>query len=195
MNQPQQQGQGDQLKTSANALIFFSRVFAAPVEVLLHDPATFGERYLGAQAAVALVTLFSFPAFFTRSDPTPILWFLATYVVMLFIVRIATVSRRLRRGVTEHSYYSGRPLLMRINKRADERSTKLAAEPMLVGITGLVVQEMNPPLGTFLVLAAVGLVVSVGTSLMIERRRALDLHDAHVEQRHIVERFRKMRGD
>ena len=195
MNQPQQKSHGEQLKNNANMLIFFSRAFATPVEVMLHDPATFGERYLGEQAAVALVILFIFPAFFPRCDPTPILWFLAAYVVMLFVVRAATLSRRMRGGVTEHSYYSGRPLLMRLVKRADERSTKLAAEPILVGITGIAVQDMNPALGTYLVFAAVGLLVSVGTSIAIERRRALDLHDAHVEQRHVVEQFRKMRGD
>jgi hypothetical protein len=135
------------------------------------------------------------PALFSGSDLTPILWFLVAYFGMLVVVRVATVSRRLRHGATEHSYYSGRPLLMRLNKRSDERSTTLAAEPLLVGLTGLVVQEMNAPLGTFLVLSAVGLVVSVGMSIMIERRRAIDLHDAHVEQRHVLERFRKMRGE
>ena len=176
-------------------LLFVARALAASVEVFLHDTKTFGERYLGTQTAAAVLILFLFPAVGGQEDPMPLYCFLVAYLFMCVGVRVGVVARRARGELGEHSYYSGRPYLMRSLGRMRESTVKGAVEPVLMWLTGILCQPFSALLGTYLMIAGVGLLVSVQVTLAAERRRLLDMHDAYMEQRRIAEEWRRMRRD
>jgi hypothetical protein len=173
-------------------ILFVARSLATSVEVFLHDSRTFGERYFGLQAAAAMLIIFLFPAFSPREDPTPLYLFLGAYLVMWAAARSAAVKRRAKGELGEHSYYTGRPRLM---GKSRETTVKGVIEPLVVWITGAFCLEFSPLLGGYLIVAGVGLLISVQTTLATERRRLLDMHDAYMEQRRVAEEWRRMRRD
>ena len=197
MNQLQRHEDNPQQPRSGMVwVLFLARSLAATVEVFLHDVGTFGERYLGPQAAAGLVLIFVFPAFSKGDDPTPMLVLLCTYVFMCVGVRAGIVKRRRLGGPQPHSFYSGRPHLMRLfGRRVGEAKIKAVAEPILVWLAGVFLMPVSESLGSYLLLAGFGLVISINVTLHSERQRALDMHDAFMEQRELAERFRKMRGE
>lgn len=182
-------------KASIGWLLFACRALAATVEVFLHRAETFGERYLGPQVGIALLVLFFFPAFWQGHDPDPVMWFLAAFLAACVVIRVRTQKRRSRGGPQPHTLYSGVPHLSRIAGKMDERTVKSKLEPVLVWLTGFIVAELNRPLGAYLMLAAFGLLIATHAALALERKRALDVHDAFIDQRGVAERFRNLRGD
>ena len=60
---------------------------------------------------------------------------------------------------------------------------------------GFLLRQINPPLGTYLMLAAGSLCISVCASEAEERTRALDMNDAVMNQESVADRFREMRSD
>lgn len=102
---------------------------------------------------------------------------------------------RSRKGPQEHSYYAGYPRLMRLCGCFKETTVKSCVEPILVFVTGAALCPYNEPLGGYLIFAAFGLFGSVHLAMGYERTRALDMHDAMIDQQNVTERFREMRGD
>lgn len=187
---PQDDNKG---KAGLGLVLFLCRALACSVEVFLHDPRTFGRRYQGLQAGAALLLMLFFPAFWEGHDPEPLFLYLCAFVGICLCIRVAGWRRR---GSEQHSFYSGTPLLLGVvGRHLGEVKTKAAIEPLVVWGVGSMVQSHNEPFGVYLELAAVGLLISVNAALYMERRRALDMHDAFVEQRSMTERFRKMRGE
>ena len=193
--QHQVPGTGQRIRSTVSWLLFICRALAVSVEVFLHRSRSFGARYVGTQAAVAAVIIFCFPAFFERHDPRPMMWFLAAFLWMCLMARAGTVARQRGGEPEEHSYYTGRPRLMRVFRRIPEVNLKSVTEPFLVFVAGLVAHEMNEPLGTYLMFAAVALLVSVKLSVRYERVRALDMNDSLLEQRRVTDQWRDMRGE
>jgi hypothetical protein len=176
-------------------ILFIARALSASVEVFLHRVDSFGERYMGLQAGAAFLLIFFFPVLCERHDPTPLLYFLGAYCFMCICVK-ARIQKRRRLGRPQpHSYYSGYPLLLQRSGARHEQRVKALLEPVVVWLTGALVMPLSVPLGGYLLVAGVGLAISVHSSLVQERKRALDLHDAFMEQRGIAERFREFRGD
>jgi hypothetical protein len=196
MNQQQpQQSSIQQFKGFVSWFAFVCRALAVSVEVFLHRTGTFGERYLGVQSAAAALIIFLYPAFWTGQDFEPLMVFLCAYVFMCACVRAGIVRRRVRGGPQEHSFYTGRPRIMRVTGRMAESHVKAVVEPILVWIVGGFVTAVSEPLGCFLLFAGCGLLVSVNLSLRYDRLRALDMNDALVDQRRIAEQWREMRRD
>jgi hypothetical protein len=191
----QQQGTLQQLKNMMSWVAFLCRAFAAPVEVFLHEPHTFGARYFGINVLAATGILFVWPAFWPGRDPGPVFTFLRLFLVVCILARMASAARRLRAGPQEHSYYTGRPWLMRLVRRQPEVDLKGAAEPVLVWVAALTAYGANEALGTYLSLAGVALLISVRLGVAYEKTRALDIHDALADQRRIAEQWRRMRQD
>ncbi|HKQ49859.1 MAG TPA: hypothetical protein VJZ71_17430 [Phycisphaerae bacterium] len=176
--------------------VFLARTFAVSVEVFLHRSETFGDRYLELQAAAALLLMFFWPAFCEPvHDPEPMLVFLGLYILACLAVRIE-VFRRIRRGGPQpHSRYTGTPALMKFMRRTSEIKVKCAVEPLLTFALGGALLAASPPLGGYLMLASAGLLISTNLTANQERQRVRDMNDAYMEQRHVVDRFRDLRGD
>lgn len=194
MNQTPETNRGNEYAYAGALFTLIARSFAATVEVFLHRSDSFGERYAGMQVAVGLLLIFLFPVFWEGHSPAGILLFLPAYLIMLCNVRLRSWIRLRRGGSRPHSTYSGAPYLMRFT-RMDEERLKCSVEPMLVMLTGVLVTAIDPPLGSYLIVAGLALGASNGMALQGERRRAIELNDSYLEQRGVVERFRGMRPD
>jgi hypothetical protein len=64
-----------------------------------------------------------------------------------------------------------------------------------VFVTGIFTMSLSEPLGGYLMLASLGLLISTHLTVGYERRRAMDMNDAYIDQQNAVERFRRMRGE
>jgi hypothetical protein len=195
MQREQNQGNQHQLKNGIGWLVLICRALAVSVEVFLHKGNTFGQRYLGPQVGVAALILFFWPAFRPGVDTGPVFGFLIAFLVMCFCARAAILRRGQRGDLTEHSRYTGRPWLMRIAGRTSEAKVKGMLEPLLVWLAAVLTMPLSEALGNYLLLAGFGLLVSVQMTLASERQRVLDMHDAYVDQRNIVEQWRERRRD
>ncbi|GIK15211.1 MAG: hypothetical protein BroJett003_01750 [Planctomycetota bacterium] len=195
MNQPQPANHSDGLRNAVGLLVMVCRAFAISVEVFLHRTSTFGERYLGVQVLMAMALIFFWPAFCSpHHDPEPLYVFLALFACMCGCIRAQNALRRKRGGPQPHTFYTGTPIVMRFTGRMSEASVK-CIEPVIVFLAGAVVCEFTPPLGGFLMISALGLLVSTQLTVGYERRRALDMNDAAIDTQQTVSRFRAMRRD
>lgn len=194
MDSQQSMSGPDQMKMVLGALHFVCRSLAATVEVFLHKSRTFGERYLGLQAAAAVLVIFFSTAFWRDENIAPVLLFLLAYLVACGIARFAVMARVKSGGAQIHTYYTGAPRIMRWVGSMSEETVKRIVEPMLVFLIGALVLQANVPLGTYLMLAAGGLFASVNLAAGFDRTRALDMHDAYLDQCNAAERFREMHG-
>lgn len=197
MNQEQNPNQNQsgpmQFKAFLSWVVFIAGALATSVEVFLHR--RFGERYLGFQAAVVLLIVPFYSLFWEGRDPTPLLQFLVAYVVMCALARIGIMARLRRGGAQEHSRYNGYPRLMAITRRISERTFKLVVEPLLVFFVGVFTMPTSEPLGSYLMLAALGLLISTQLTAGYQRIRALDMYDAYMNHNEVAQGFRDMRGE
>ena len=138
-------------------LAFISRIGSVTVEVFLHS--RFGERYIGMEAAAALVLVPVFGLFWPEYDLEPLMQFLGAYLFMCLLARIGMTLRRLR-GVREHSRYTGYPHLLRLFPLLPEEAVKRFVEPFFVMCAGMAGRDYNEPLGGYLMFAAVCLFIS-----------------------------------
>lgn len=193
-NQPPDNRNG--FRNFVGAVVFAARSMAVSVEVFLHKTDSFGERYLYLQAGAALLAIFFWPAFCEPwHDTEPMLMFLLAYVVMCAAVRSRLAIRRKRNLPQPHSRYTGTPRLMRFTGRMDEGKVKCTVEPLFTFAVGGAVLSVSPPLGGYLMVAALGLLISNGLAEGYERERARNMNDAYLEQRRAVERFHDLRRD
>lgn len=177
-------------------VVFVARSMAVSVEVFLHKTDSFGERYLSLQAAAAILIIFFWPVLCEPwHDPEPMLMFLLAYLMMCAAVRSRLAIRSKRNLPQPHSRYTGTPRLMRFTGRMDEVRVKCIVEPLFTIAVGGLVLAASPPLGGYLMVAALGLLISNNLIEGSDRERVRNMHDAYLEQRRIVERFRDLRRD
>jgi hypothetical protein len=195
MEQQQRQTGPQQLRMAAGWLAFIARMLANSVEVFLHKGDTFGERYLGMPAGAAVLAICLYAGCWPGHDLSFLFLFLFAYLFMCPAARIG-VSARQRRGDSEpHSYYTGRPWIMRLTGRMSEQTVKSTIEPLIVFLVAVFTMPVSEPLGGYLLLASLGLLASTSMSAGFDRKRQIDMHDAFIEQRDLAERFRGMRRD
>jgi hypothetical protein len=190
MNEQQQNQSGAQLKTGLGWLVFVCRALACSLEVFLHEPSSFGVRYLGMQVLGAAGIMFLYPVLCPQQDPMPLVLYLMCFVGACVVIRIRTLLRNARGGTLEHSYYSGRPWLLRWAPDTAETKIKAGAEPLIVCFIGLMVLSQSQPLGSYLLLAALSLFVSVNAGIGFDRTRMLDMNDAMLDQRRVLDELR-----
>jgi len=196
VNQQQAPNHRDGFRNAVGAVVFVARAMALSVEVFLHRTSTFGERYVGLQAGAALLIIFFWPVLCEPGhNLDPLFGYLGLVFCMLLCIRARIALRRRRGGPQPHSYYSGTPWLMRFTGRMSELKVKTEVEPFFVMIVGMLMVAVSPPLGGYLVMASLGLLITTKLAADYERKRALDMHDAHIAQRNVVDRFRDMRGE
>jgi hypothetical protein len=173
---------------------FVARSLAVSVEVILHKANSFGERYLGLQAGAAILLIFFWPALCDpRHDPEPMLIFLVFIITRCIAVRFGLAFRRWLGLSQPHTRYSGTPWLMRFTGRMDEVKVKSVVEPFFTFAVGAVTLAVSPPLGGFLMVAALGLMISTRLVAGYERERARNMHDAYLDQRRVLDRLNELR--
>jgi hypothetical protein len=189
--QQQQQGGMFDFRTTMNMGVMVVRALAVTMEVFLHQG--FGARYFGLQAVVAVPVIFIFGIFWQGHDLEPLMLFLALYVFACVYARIATGIRQYR-GDCVHSRYSGYPSFLGRKAAHAEGNMKLLIEPCFVALCGFAMTEFNRPLGTYRVLAAIGLYLSNSMDKAWRAAQSMDLQDAVFEQRQKASRFDQLRG-
>jgi hypothetical protein len=187
MRQQQPERPMNQASDSLNWLLLFFQSVAVACELFLHK--RHGRRWLGIQGVYGLMVILLFPLLWPREDAGPLVWFMGAYVGACVLARAGVLCRGVQSG--GHSFYSGTPRIMRVLPFLSEPIIKRLIEPMLVFSIGMLALSANKPLGSYLILAALGLFVSTNAAEMQMQARVQDFHDAIAEQREVDERFRQ----
>jgi hypothetical protein len=189
MQRADQQPPAGDPKSCLKAIAFIVRTFSVCGEVFLRTG--FGERYFGNQAAAAVLLIPCFTILCPKDDPTGLIVFLIAYLCLLFSHRIDIVKRR-RAGTFEHSYYNGRPIVLRwpLFRKLSEEKVKLNVEPMIAIFSGIFMMPLSIALGKLVVLIGLGMMFTTGLTQAYQHARVIDMRDAYIEQRTIASRFR-----
>ncbi|MCK6486426.1 MAG: hypothetical protein HUU22_11045 [Phycisphaerae bacterium] len=193
MNDDRPPGPIQQTKAVLSWIAFIAGVLAVSVEVFLRRSRTFGERYMGVQAALVILLVPIYCAWWGGYDVRPLFYFLAAYLFMCLVIRIGGILERRRGGAPQHSRYNGFPRLCRLFPRVREVTVKSIIEPAVVFLVGVFMMPVSEPLGSYLMLASSGLLLSVNLLVGYERMRAMDMQDAAIEQRDLAESLRNGR--
>lgn len=198
MRQQPQANPFDGARNALGILLLVSRAFACSVEVFWHRLGTLGKRYFaGLQTGIAALFIALWPALCRPNyDFSWVYFFLGCYFVACCSHRARIAERVKRGGPQPHSRYNGMPWLMRLLPRVGEARIKSAVEPFLTFLVGAVVAgTLSPPVGGYLMVASLGLLISSNIGSGRERQRALDMHDAALDQRSVMDRFRNGRSE
>lgn len=85
-------------------------------------------------------------------------------------------------------------MLARFLPRWDERLILGALEPTIAVLAGLLTIPASEGLGSFLAVAGLALAARNGAEASGQRRQAMALRDAYLEQKALAERFRQSDG-
>jgi hypothetical protein len=168
-----------------------ARSTALSVEAFLHRG--FGSSYIGCGLGAFLV-MYVFSTFFQGDDLRPMAIFAGLYGIVWLIAGINALIRRWRKMERVHSRYNGRPHLCRLLPGWQELNVK-HLESLLVLFVGFVIWILNRPLGDYLMMAGVFVLVRGYFVASALRDRAVELNNAVIEQREIAEQFRQMQQD
>ncbi|MBY0261402.1 MAG: hypothetical protein K2Q20_03620, partial [Phycisphaerales bacterium] len=144
----------------ARILVFAARALASPLEACLRRE--FGPKHFGVQA-VASLALFPLWMMFWPGwscDGLIVFW---VYALFMFARARAESLRMLRNGTNVHTRYNGWPRLSRWFPRMSEANVKAKCEPAFCFIVGILLFCVSEPLGSFIVVATVGLVLTQST--------------------------------
>lgn len=193
-NQTQPAGPDFNAETANTILAVVSRSLAVPAEVLLHRADSFGERYFGLPTALAVLSMFFYPALWNGRGTREMTIVIIVFLALVAWARMRSFARVRRGGAQPHSRYTGTPRILRVLRFVSERKVKCAVEPMLVFLAGVFTLPFSEPLGSYVMFMSFGLFASTNVNVGTERRRALDLHDALMEQRDSFDLFREMQN-
>jgi len=181
----------EKVKFTTTLLIFLAKIFSLPLDLFLHEDV--GERYIGLAGAFSFVLLVVWPLFFPASSPAPIYLLLFAFVIRSAVHNIISSRRLLRLEKLEYTRRSGTPLLARLVPHWSP--ARLAwLEPAAVLVLGMVVIWISKPLGTYLMLASMGIFGLLMVHKMHLANEMADMSDAAHLQRYKGELFRQMQG-
>lgn len=193
--QQQDRESGPAFKATTGFVFFLARMLAMSVEVFLHDTRTFGVRYLGVQAAIAVICLLVYAGLYAGTPGGDVTAFFVAWTVFLIVVaRVGSVKRE-RSGTFEHSYYNGVPRILRLFPKMEEMTVKANVEPLMVLVAAITVMPLSESLGKYLIFAGASLSLTARMAVQRERTRRLDLNDAFMESRRDAEWFRDSRNE
>ncbi|MBL9084249.1 MAG: hypothetical protein JNK76_20785 [Planctomycetales bacterium] len=182
----------DNFSWGLTALRLVRECWAASVELFLHR--NFGPRYLAAWSGGGILLIPIYGFFWMGHDLRPLSAFYLIYVGMFVYARVAGLLRWWRGGAEEHSFYTGTPRLAKYFPKLREQTIKHYVEPLLLIGLAYLVGNHNPPFCFYLIGAAICLFFRVDLAVADQRRRAMEMHDAVIDQRHVTERFREMQN-
>lgn len=195
MNQEDSVNRSERLKSSVNIIAFVAGMLAVSLEVFLHRSRTFGERYVGVQGAMVVLAVPLFGSLWPDEDLRPLFLFLLAFLFMCLLIRVSVLKRRFFGGLSGHTRYTGTPRIMPWVRGMSERTVKVILEPAIAFFSGAFLLAVNQPLGSYLMLAALGMFVSVNFDVGYDRVRAMDMNDAMLEQQDLATRLRQFRDD
>jgi len=175
-------------QNAASFLVLAAQALAAPVEVCIRTK--FGSRYFGVPSFLGFLIVPMWMLFWPESDSQPIFIFWCFYVLMQIRARIESMVL-VARGKVVHSRYNGWPRLAVIFKKKSEKKLK-ELEPWLVIACGLLTLAFSEPLGSYLIVAGVALMCNGWVIESVERARAIQIHDALLEQQQMAQRVREI---
>jgi hypothetical protein len=184
--QTQEKGVFQNADAAMNIFYWFCSMWAASVEVMLRH--SFGQRYLGLQAAAVLLWIPLFISLWGHPSALPLLSYLLLYVVILVVHRVQGAVRW-HRGVREHSYYSGRPHISKLVGRLDELPIKTFIEPGIVLAAGSLLCGLAEGMGAYFLGAAFCLAAKGAIERAQEDKIVMDTRDAFFMQRRLRERM------
>jgi hypothetical protein len=190
--QPEPTGFAQKTRIRLEMALFICQTWSTSIEVFLHRD--MGERYLGLQAFCVVLLVPIFGLFWEGYDLEPLFLFISAYMVMCYVNRVQMVARR-KRGEQCHSRYSGWPRFLGPKAKFSEMTMKRIVEPVITLLIGAVVRDSNAPLGTYLMLGAVAMFITVSASQQAHRAQAQEMYDAVAEQEMVADTFREMHGD
>jgi hypothetical protein len=121
--------------------------------------------------------------------------FFLVWLAFLVIRRAESLSMP-RRGLIEHSHYSGWPWLAIRFPFVRKVTTAVGLiEPLFCFLAGAFLLPLSQPLGGFVLLGFVSLTIKAGTERELHRARLRAMRDAYIEQTQLVERFHGQRED
>lgn len=173
---------------------------AVTTEMILHK--RFGKRYLSVLGSLAVLqcgAIFFLCGMYheltrdPRADPVPLFVFWLLYL-LFYLDAIYFAIKSHWRGEIEHTRYNGRPRLLPQRLARFERSFKTIFEPSLAGFIGWSIFQWNWPLGAYLLFNAICMFWEGAANFRFERRRAMDLQDAVIEQRVSTHVLRNLTG-
>jgi hypothetical protein len=167
------------------------RSLALSVEVFLHRG--FGSDYVGC-GLLAVFIMFVFAKFFPDENVRPLTVFAGMYAVLWLVATINVLIRWWRGGETIHSRSNGKPLLMRVLPGWKEMSLK-HLEALLVILLGYGIRHLNRPLGDYLLVAGVFVLLRGYCLASQQRSRAVQLNDAVIEQKMVADQFQEMQQE
>lgn len=188
-------GLREQYAAGLSWLAFICQVLETSAVVFLRRE--FGARYFGGQAAAVIPVALLYCLAWQGHDIRPMFIFLGLYLLLCLKGRISGWRAR-RKGVLMHSRYSGYPSVMRMRPFRgwlSEKAAKGVIEPVCVAGIGIALMEASEPLGTYLLIAAVGLMLSMGFSVAWQQQRVMDAQDAYLTQREDAKLFRDQRWE
>jgi hypothetical protein len=150
----------------------------------------FGREALGRNGAVAFVILFLYMATYPRH--LALQQFTFYWFVMLILQRLKTLYL-VRRGRSSHSRYDGDPYLGFLLPFVKEYKAAWIIEFLALMAVGIWLSNLDAPLGKLIIVSAVCLIVRTAIDEDIVRRRLHAMRDAEIEQRVLLDRYR--RGD
>jgi hypothetical protein len=168
------------------------RSLALSIEVFLHRG--FGTGYVGC-GPLAFLIMYLFSIFFTDQNMHPLAVFAGIYGLLWLIATVNVLIRWWRGMETVHSRYNGRAHLSRLLPEWTETNVKYL-ESLAVILLGYGIHRlMNRPLGDYLILAGVFVLIRDHGMASMLRQRAVELNDAVIEQRDVAERLAKMQQE
>ncbi len=150
----------------------------------------FGREALGRNGAVAFVILFFYMAAYPRHfvlQQFTFWWF-----VMLVLQRLK-IMYLVSRGRSPHSRYDGYPYLGFLLPFVKEYKAAWIIEFLSLMACGVWLSTLDAPLGKLIIISAVCLIVKNAIDEDVVRRRLQSMRDAEIEQRVLLDRYR--RGD
>lgn len=153
-----------------------------------------GSRYLQLPATAALLLIPGWGLLWPQFDLRPLIGFLCAYIAACAVVRATSLRRRFL-GAESHSRYNGWPAILSVPpfRAAREETAKGLLEPLFVLAAGIAIARANVPLGSFLCVAALGLLAVNGFLNAYQNRRAMDIRDSLHDQRTLADRVRRGR--
>ncbi len=175
-------------RKAATVLMFAAQTFSAPVEVFLR--VKFGRNYFGIPTCLALFAIPMWMLLWPGEDPRPILVFWCLFVLMQARARFES-WRMVARGEHVHGRYNGWPRIGRFFPNAPELKLKEYEGYLVIG-AGAACLAFSLPLGSFLALAGICLLLCGSVIESAARARALRMQDAFLEQEQFAARFREV---
>jgi hypothetical protein len=175
-------------RTGVNLLWLLANGYATTFTPFLRRG--FGSEALGLNGVVGAIIILLYAGATNSPETISFFW---VWLGFVLYQRIYGIRQRMN-GQVVHSRYAGWPEVgMRFTK--SEKIARQVVEPLVCVVVGAVLWLYSEPLGRFVMLGPLGLLVSLGLDQQVMRNRVRAMHDAEIEQRYLSDVFNGRRDD